>query len=198
MAFTNPNASAGSIRSPLRTRPLLLPGSLSPHAESDSPDASDAAPSAPRSLTPRGDRHQHRLGSPNYESSAPTVRTPGLNSRALRPALTRPNHLRPELHRIRRSRSRHSLNTPLWEQSQVIQCPPNRVNLRARSLSCLENRRERGIPATFRSSMAMQSNVVTRPCARWKSAWVARSLHLRRILAWARPRSRRFAVGRGW
>ena len=47
-------------------------------------------------------------------------------------ATTRPhqaNHLLPELRRVRRSRSRHSLNTPLREQSQVIECPPKRVNL---------------------------------------------------------------------
>ena len=50
---------------------------------------------------------------------------------------TRPhqaNHLRPELHRIRRPRSRHRTLLPRDTESQVFECPPKRVDLRVRDL----------------------------------------------------------------
>ena len=129
LAFTNPNAAAGSIRT-LLGEPgrcfcqdlLLLP-------------KDPTLPTQPAQLIELGGGKPLSVSVVNIGLVHPIA--DGLLRRFELPAqltrrATRPHqahHLRPELRRVRRSRSRHSLNTPLREQSQVIECPPKRVNL---------------------------------------------------------------------
>src|SRR5713226_9922440 len=65
-----------SCRSPVRTRPLLLPGSRAPDAAGGSHGADGPTqPAPPPEAHHRGGQHHVRLGAPNSRSLAPLART---------------------------------------------------------------------------------------------------------------------------
>src|SRR5258708_13925741 len=65
-----------SCRSPVRTRPPLLPGSRAPDAAGGSHGADGPTqPASPPEAHHRGGQHHVRLGAPNSRSLAPLART---------------------------------------------------------------------------------------------------------------------------
>ena len=73
VSFHEPKRRRGvDPNSARRTRPLLLPGSLSPRAGSGSPDAAGAVRDAHQLLGPVGDPRRYRLGSPSCGWSGQT------------------------------------------------------------------------------------------------------------------------------
>src|SRR6188768_1152021 len=68
----------GSIRSPERTRPRLLPGSPALHAAGDSPASGGAAPPAPPSSGP-----PRAASRPDRRSDAPSCGSPVLTAQTL-------------------------------------------------------------------------------------------------------------------
>src|SRR5215469_3894985 len=123
-ALMNWKIRTGSLRFPVRTRPLLLPRYRAPGAVAGSRAADGSAPRA-RCWSGRlvGGRHHDRPDEPNSRSLGQSVRT-----RATAPPLfaqigpDQPSVAGIPAHRVGDSSA--SMAPP----SQVERCPPNRVN----------------------------------------------------------------------
>src|ERR1700759_709686 len=162
-ALMNWKTRMGSLRSPVRTRPLPLPRCRAPGAVADSHGADGSAPSARRwSGRPVGGHHRDRPVVPNSKSPGQSVRT-----RATAPPVfaqigpDQPSVAGIPAHRVGDS---SALMAP---PSQVERCPPNRVNsnpAEAGNRSCCAQPRAariaglRTAPLPARSSPASQQS----------------------------------------
>src|SRR6266513_4391981 len=132
-ALMNWKTRMGSLRSPVRTRPLPLPRCRAPGAVADSHAADGSAPRARRwSGRPVGGHHRDRPVVPNSKSPGRSVRT-----RATAPPVFAqfgpdpPSVAGIPAHRVGDS---SALMAP---PSQVERCPPNRVNPKHPHVHCL-------------------------------------------------------------
>src|SRR6266404_4147836 len=126
-ALMNWKTRTGSPRSPVRTRPLPLPGYRAPGAVAGSHAADGSAPRARRwSGRPVGGLHRDQPDEPSSRSPGRSVRT-----RATAPPVfaqigpEQPSVAGIPAHRVGDSSA--SMTPP----SQMERCPPNRVNSRA-------------------------------------------------------------------
>jgi hypothetical protein len=123
-ALMNWKTRTGSLRSPLRTRPLPLPRYRAPGATAGSRCADGSAPRAPcSSPRPGAGLHRDRLGEP---SSGSTARSARIHATAL-PAFTQNGQARPSVAGTPAHRPGDS-SASATPPSQMERCPPNRIN----------------------------------------------------------------------